>query len=133
MSDAIRYIRPLIGRTRPLIRRARPMIRHARPPLWMRLGTVALLSLSFLGCASMRCASDACRADARITAEVRALFDQHPSLETPNQIDVQTVDHVVYLRGIVSTPYEQALAEQVAGQAQGVARVVNLVSLDNSR
>jgi osmotically-inducible protein OsmY len=39
----------------------------------------------------------------------------------------------VYLRGLVSTPYEIELAEQVAGQAHGVLRVVNLIALDNNR
>jgi osmotically-inducible protein OsmY len=104
-----------------------------RLPCTMRLVTSALLSLSLVGCASLRCASDSCRADARITSEVHELFRQHAALEAPNEIDVQAVNRVVYLRGLVSTPYEIELAEQVAGQAHGVLRVVNLIALDNNR
>jgi osmotically-inducible protein OsmY len=109
------------------------VIGPARPYSRTRLGVSALLSILLLGCASMRCGSAACRADARITADVQALFSQHTSLQTPNEIEIQTVDRVVYLRGLVSTPYERELAEAVARQAQGAARVVNLIGVDNNR
>jgi osmotically-inducible protein OsmY len=104
-----------------------------QPSFWARLTALALLSVSFLGCASLQCMSAGCRADARIAAQVQALFSQHTALETPNEIEIQVVHRVVYLRGIVSTPYEHALAEEVARQADGVARVVNLIGLDNNR
>jgi osmotically-inducible protein OsmY len=94
---------------------------------------VALLALSLLGCAAPRCGANACRNDARIAAEVRAQFAQHTALEAPNHIDIQVIDGVVYLRGLVSTPYQQALAAALAGQAHGVVRVVNDVALDNNR
>jgi osmotically-inducible protein OsmY len=81
----------------------------------------------------MRCLSAACRADAHINAEVQALFREHAALETPSDIDIQTVGRVVYLRGLVSTPYERELAEEVARQAQGAAGVVNLIAVDNNR
>jgi osmotically-inducible protein OsmY len=46
---------------------------------------------------------------------------------------VQTLDHVVYLNGVVDTPFEQRLAESVAGEAAGVKRVVNNIGLSGPR
>jgi BON domain-containing protein len=95
----------------------------------LRLAAIAAL-LCVAGCASLeRCGTEGCPDDRRITAHVRALFDQHPSLEAPNLVTVQTVHQVVYLRGLVDTPYQQQLATYLAGQAAGVARVVNLIGL----
>jgi osmotically-inducible protein OsmY len=108
-------------------------IHRLRPSLVARLGALALLSLSFLGCASTQCLSAGCRADARIAAQVRTLFSQHAALETPNDLEIQVVHRVVYLRGLVSTPYERELAEEVARGAEGAARVVNLIGIDNNR
>jgi osmotically-inducible protein OsmY len=81
----------------------------------------------------MPCTSAACGTDARITAAVQSLFSQHAALETPNDLEIQTVHRVVYLRGLVSTPYVSELAEAVARQAQGAVRVVNLIGVDNNR
>ncbi len=48
-------------------------------------------------------------------------------------IYVQTVDHVVYLDGLVDTPFQQQLAASVAREAAGVVRVVNSISVSNAR
>ena len=86
------------------------------------------------GCASLgRCGLEGCPADREITARVRVLLAQHDALQAPNVVSVQTIDHVVYLKGIVGTPYQKRLATSVAGQADGVTRVVNLIGLDNAR
>jgi hypothetical protein len=98
----------------------------------MLLALLAPLMLALVGCAT-RCVSSECGIDSRIHADVRAQFAQHAALEAPNRIDIQVIDRVVYLKGLVSTPYEQALAAQVAGEVRGVARVVNDVALDNNR
>ena len=58
-----------------------------------------------------------------ITEQVRALFDQHPALKPPNLLDVQTLDHVVYLNGVVDTDLERQMAESVAHEAKGVTKV----------
>jgi osmotically-inducible protein OsmY len=71
--------------------------------------------------------------DARITADVQAQFAQHAELQAPNLLDVQTVHRVVYLRGLVDTPYERAFAESVARQVAGVSRVENLIGLSNAK
>jgi osmotically-inducible protein OsmY len=109
------------------------IIDRLRPSYRARLGALALLSLSLFGCASMQCLSAGCRADARIAAQVRTLFSQHAALETPNDLEIQVVHRVVYLRGLVSTPYERELAEEVAHGAEGAVRVVNLIGIDNNR
>jgi osmotically-inducible protein OsmY len=60
---------------------------------------------------------------------VQALFDRHPALQPPNMISIQTLDHVVYLNGFVDTGMEQSLAADVALEAPGVVKVVNLISV----
>jgi osmotically-inducible protein OsmY len=69
----------------------------------------------------------------KITAEVWALLNQHPALEPPNLLTVQTLDHVVYLYGVVDTDLEREMAETVALQAAGVAKVVNSIGLSGGR
>jgi osmotically-inducible protein OsmY len=98
----------------------------------------ALVTILVLGClpgcaAFGTCGLRGCPGDADITAEVRALYTKYPSLETTNSIDIQTVDRVVYLRGVVDTPFQRQLAGEVARKAKGVSRVANLLGLSNSR
>jgi len=84
------------------------------------------------GCASFsRCGLEGCAPDREITAHVRTLLNQHEALEAPNLVTVQTLDRVVYLKGLVGTPYQKQLASYVASQADGVIRVVNLIGLEN--
>jgi len=99
------------------------------PLLW------ALAGAALAGCAVVasyeKCGRAGCPADAPITAEVRRLYRQHPSIEAPNLIDVQTLDGVVYLYGIVDTDMQRQLAESVALEATGVRRVVNAIGIEN--
>ena len=93
-----------------------------------------LLTLALSGCAAYRkCGFEGCPGDAKITADVKALFQQHPILEPPNLLTVQTVDHVVYLYGLVDTDYEREIAELVALQAPGVGKVVNSIGISGGR
>jgi osmotically-inducible protein OsmY len=86
------------------------------------------------GCAALgKCGLHECPADAKISNEVRALIAESPALETPNLISVQTARGVVYLRGLVSTPYQISEAGSLARRAPGVVSVQNLLSIDNSR
>ncbi len=71
--------------------------------------------------------------DARITADVTARLAQYPELQAPNSLDVQTLHRVVYLRGLMGSPFEIALAGSLAGQVPGVRRVENLIGLENAR
>jgi osmotically-inducible protein OsmY len=95
----------------------------------------ALVLASVLpGCAAYRkCGFGGCPGDAEITAEVRALFDQHPVLEPPNLLEVQTLDHVVYLNGVVDTDTQRLMAASIAHQAKGVTKVVNSIGLSGGR
>jgi osmotically-inducible protein OsmY len=99
----------------------------------LRLATTLLAVSLLTGCASFeRCGPQGCAGDREITARVQAVFDRSPALEGVNRVSIQTVNHVVYLRGIVDTPYQQQLAASLAGQVDGVNRVVNLIGLDNN-
>jgi osmotically-inducible protein OsmY len=95
---------------------------------------IAAVWLAILpGCAVyetyQKCGLAGCPDDERITREVQALFSQRPALEPPNLIDVKTLDHVVYLNGLVDTDLERQLAESVAAGAKGVRRVINSIGL----
>jgi osmotically-inducible protein OsmY len=95
----------------------------------MTLGLVIAGALS--GCATFaKCGLKGCPGDAQITADVKAQFDKHPELGT--SIDVQTLDHVVYLYGLVDTPLESEIAQSVALEAPGVTRVVSSIADRNS-
>jgi osmotically-inducible protein OsmY len=89
-----------------------------------------ILSGLLPGCATNpKCASDGCRGDAKITADVRALFNTYPVLEPPNLLTVQTADRVVFLNGLVATDLQRDMAETVALRAPGVAMVVNGIAV----
>ena len=94
---------------------------------------LALILASVLpACSTYRkCGLSGCPGDAEITAQVQALFDQHNVLGAPNAIGIQTLDHVVYLSGLVDTGQERAIAEAVARSAPGVTRVVNSIAVRN--
>jgi osmotically-inducible protein OsmY len=71
--------------------------------------------------------------DARITADVKARLAEYPELQPPNSLDVQTLHQVVYLRGLMGTPFQISLASSVASQVPGVRRIENLISLEDAR
>jgi osmotically-inducible protein OsmY len=110
----------------------------------LRAAGVALLltgvlggTLPLAGCAASaayaKCGLRGCAGDAAITAAVKSLFGQHPALEPPNLLSVQTLDRVVYLGGIVDTDFERQMADSVASAAPGVVSVVNSIGLANGR
>jgi len=98
----------------------------------LRALILALMLASVLPACSTftKCGLKGCPGDAEITAQVEALFKQHTEL-TPNAIGVQSLDHVVYLTGLVDTGLERNIAETVAQQAPGVKRVVNSITVRN--
>jgi osmotically-inducible protein OsmY len=94
------------------------------------LSSAFILTAVMAGCATHgELGSGSGAGDAKVSSDVRALFDQHPELGAPNFIEVQTVDHVVYLNGTVSQGLQGREAETVAAQAAGVTRVVNLLAI----
>jgi osmotically-inducible protein OsmY len=105
------------------IKMSRPRTVH-----WVTLGLVIAGVLS--GCATFaKCGFKGCPGDATITANVKALLDKHPELGT--SIDVQTLDHVVYLYGLPDTPLESEIAKSVALEAAGVGRVESSIASEN--
>jgi osmotically-inducible protein OsmY len=93
---------------------------------------VVILASALPGCATYNnCGIGGCTDDAKITANVQALFVQYAELGPPNLIDVQTVDQVVYLNGLVGEGLESSTAESVALQAPGVKRVVNSIAVSH--
>jgi osmotically-inducible protein OsmY len=107
------------------------MRRENRP---FALAITLILAGVLSGCtAYKKCGFGGCPGDAEITAEVRALFDQHPVLEPPNLLEVQTLDHVVYLNGVVDTDTQRLMAESIARHAKGVTKVVNSIGLSGGR
>jgi osmotically-inducible protein OsmY len=92
-------------------------------------GLILITALS--GCATFeKCGFEGCPGDAQITVEVKALLDRHPELGA--SIYVQTLDHVVYLYGLLDTPLDSEIAESVALEAPGATRVVNSIAYGNS-
>jgi len=80
------------------------------------------------GCADLGHCGQGCASDAGITAQVLADIRQHPALEAPNLVRVQTVRQVVYLNGQVETELQRSLAEELAREVPGVKRVVNSIN-----
>jgi len=97
---------------------------------------ILILVISLSGCALYntyeKCGVRGCPGDAKITAAVALQLSRCSSLE-PNVITVQTLDHVVYLYGVVSSGLEIGTAESIALQSPGVARVVNSIVISNAR
>jgi osmotically-inducible protein OsmY len=99
----------------------------------MRVPALCVCMLVASGCAGFgTCGLRECSDDAKITAEVRTLLAKSPELGGANPITVQTVHGVVYLRGLVSTPYQISAAGGIAEGAPGVIEVQNLLNIDNS-
>ena len=85
------------------------------------------------GCAAYheyeKCGPDGCPDDAKITAEVKQALARHPDLEGTDMVYVQTVNHVVYLTGIVDSGLQREAAESIAHKASGVTAVVDNISI----
>ncbi|MDB6083603.1 MAG: hypothetical protein JWN43_1484 [Gammaproteobacteria bacterium] len=109
---------------------SRPRQRYLWP---LAMSFLASLSACTTYDAYRKCGFGGCPGDAAIAAEVRALLDQHSALRAPNLLDVQSLDHVVYLSGLVDTDLERQMAESVALDAPGVKRVVNSIGLSGNR
>lgn len=88
-----------------------------------------MLTVALSGCATLK--DGGSPDDAKISANVQKQLDRRPELGPPHSIDVQTVDHVVYMNGLVSTGSESETAASVADAAPGVARVVNDIAVPN--
>lgn len=99
------------------------------------LALALILTCLLHGCAAYeKCGLGGCPGDAKLAGSVQAAFAQHPELEPPNLINVQAVNGVVYLYGLVDTDFQRQMAESVAHQTPGVTQVIDSIGLDsNSR
>jgi len=97
---------------------------------YLKVLVLAVASLGALnGCTTFKkCGFSGCPGDAQITAEVQARIDKRPAL-SGDDISVQTLDHVVYLHGLVDTGLEQSIAEEIAQGVSGVVRVVSSIAV----
>ena len=103
--------------------------RWRRRTIWLGASARILsLTVALSGCALYqayeKCGFRGCAGDAIITANVVSQLDRCSFME-PNAVNVQTIDHVVYLNGVVRSSLEISTAESIADQVPGVARVVN--------
>jgi osmotically-inducible protein OsmY len=95
------------------------------------LASAVILAGALAGCATYgKCGIEGCAGDAKVTATVQSLLEQHPELGPPGSIDVQTIDHVVYLNGFVASGLERGTAVSLAQGAPGVKKVVNTIAVD---
>jgi osmotically-inducible protein OsmY len=95
-----------------------------------------MLAGALCGCAVYRtyekCGFSGCPGDAQITAQIQSQINQRPDLET-TAITVQTLDHTVYLYGVVSSGLEISDAEAIARSVPGVRQVINSMAISQSR
>ncbi len=92
------------------------------------LATALFIPVLFAGCATeKKCGLEGCAGDAQITAKVQSLFEEHPEIGTG--VNVQTLDHVVYLSGFVAAGEFRTAAVDVANTAPGVSKVVDSISV----
>jgi osmotically-inducible protein OsmY len=91
-----------------------------------------ILTATLSGCADLKSSGiQSSTADANITADVEARLNQMSDLGPPGSVEVQTIDHVVYLNGLVDVGLEKRIAESVAMQAPGVTNVVNDIAVSH--
>jgi osmotically-inducible protein OsmY len=106
------------------------MIRHK--PIYA-IACASILTAALSGCADFRPSENQSRtADANITADVLARMNQMSALGPPGSIAVQTLDHVVYLNGVVDVGLEKRAAEATAREVPGVTNVVNDIAVTHS-
>jgi osmotically-inducible protein OsmY len=94
------------------------------------LSSAVVLAGALAGCATYdKCGVEGCAGDAKVTSNVQTVFERHPELGAPGAVEVQTLDHVVYLSGFVASGLERDTAGSLAQTAPGVTQVVNSISV----
>ena len=90
------------------------------------LAFATVLAGAAAGCADLRGhGSQSASADSMITADVETRLNQMADLGPPGSIKVQTLDHVVYLNGLVDGGLEKRTAEEAVLKVPGVAKVAD--------
>jgi osmotically-inducible protein OsmY len=92
--------------------------------------TCVVLAYALAGCATFeKCGLEGCPGDAGITAKVQAALNRHADLGAPDSISVQTLNHVVYLNGLVDDDLAKRTAVSVTKRVAGVTDVVNNIAI----
>ena len=95
----------------------------------MYIGALGLTVATGLSGVAAAATCGACGDDAQIETSIKASFQKLPYLGAPNSIQVQTLHHVVYLTGEVSTGLMSRTAAEIAHGTPSVERVVNTISV----
>ena len=92
--------------------------------------TLAMILAAVLsGCAAFgKCSPENCATDAKITADVGDMLGAHSEFGPPGTIQIQTINGVVYLNGLVNSDMERQTAETLVLKVQNVKDVVNSLS-----
>jgi osmotically-inducible protein OsmY len=96
---------------------------------------VLILAAALSGCAALgKCSPENCANDVKITADVADMLGAHSEFGPPGTIQVQTINGVVYLNGLVNSDMERQNAETLVLRLPNVKDVVNsLSSRSNAR
>jgi osmotically-inducible protein OsmY len=90
---------------------------------------VVILAAALSGCAAFgKCSPENCATDVKITADVADMLGQHAEFGPPGTIQVQTINGVVYLNGLVNSDMERQNAETLVLRLPNVKDVVNSLS-----
>jgi len=90
------------------------------------LTVTLILAVGLSGCAVFdKCSPENCATDAKINADVSAVFAEHSELGPPAGLHIQTINGVVYLSGTVDTELEIRNAESLVRRVDNVKEVVN--------
>ena len=94
-----------------------------------RYGRRIVVAISLAGCAAQRkCDANSCADDAAITAQIQAALYANKAIATWD-IQVQTINHTVYLYGLVDTNVQRAFIDETAHKTPGVEKVVDSISI----
>jgi len=87
-----------------------------------------ILAAALSGCATFQAEKGG---DAQTTAEVESSFAKHPELGAPGDLQVETLNHVVFLYGIVANDFQRSIADSVALEASNNALIVNSIAVND--
>jgi osmotically-inducible protein OsmY len=105
-------------------------IKMSGPKTIFTLTSALIFAGVLAGCADLgQSGSQSRTADAQITADVETRLNSIPDLGPPGSVRVQTLDHVVYLNGLVDVGLDKGLAESATNQAPGVSQVVDSIAV----
>lgn len=99
------------------------------------LFAAALATCSFLqGCVFVdthhKCGGQ-CSGDKQVTDQIRTILFQRPDIMS-NDIEVQTLDGVVYLHGLIDTDVQRQTILDAVNSVPGVVRVIDSLALRGS-